>query len=215
MTTYNPIEDGPRDLAFLYLVATLVPAIFAEPAETPIRLDRPGWVAVAVLGIGLVLDVGRAVGVSARSTRQLVARSTRRARVPGRGLVLWGLDLISREPPIDPAQARESLARVCGYRLHGEGYRVVSVVPSLHRWRVGVWVTIARPSAFTKRWECRYVRWIDDPHELWLLRSALRGTTAPRAVPGHRPGAIALDDIDADEIDELLGGPPQPGSSKT
>jgi hypothetical protein len=206
MTSFHPVEDSSRDFAALYLVGRLVPALLFDPASAPITLDAPLWVAAGVLGLGSLVDLWRGIELLASGTSQGLRGLGRRSRLPGRGLALWALDLIWREPLTDPAQARESLANLCGYRLHGEGYRVVSIIPSVHRWRIGVWVSLARPSSFTKRWECRYIRWVDDPHELRLLRSALRGGETP---PSARPSthAIPLDEFNGDEVDELLGGP--------
>jgi hypothetical protein len=207
MTTFRAVEDSSRDFATLYLLAALGPRLLAPPDGGPLALDAPAWVAASVLGLGLLADTLRALGMMARWAKGALSGMGHRVPVPGRGLAVWALDVVSREPPIDSEQARESLANLCGYRLHGDGYRIVSVTPSVRHWRAGVWVTIARPSSFTRRWECRYVRWVDDPHELWLLRSALRPTAGDRPPHPQREGPrpIPLDGINGDEIDELLG----------
>lgn len=186
-------DDTARSLALLYLLASLAPAIFDPTLAREIAgLSAGGrtviWGAALVVMASFVHDIARAVGAFARAIRAGWRASAR--LLPRRGLVGRWVQLTFREPLAPPDQAREALATLCGYRLRGSGYRIVSLRPSIRALRFGVRVTVAGPSKFSRSWECRYVRRVEDPHELWLIRSALRAVESTgERVPSESPEA--------------------------
>lgn len=112
-----------------------------------------------------------------------------------------------REPLCDPTEAREVLRNLCSYRLVGGPHRVVRIVPGLRRLRLGVLATIESEQQPSRHWATRLVRWVDDPIELWLIRSAIRGTgiTCSTARPASSlPRRGSLDGMSAADMDELL-----------
>lgn len=131
--------------------------------------------------------------------------------LPRRGSWLRWYHYTFREPPTSPDQARDALARLCGYRIKPGDHRIVSVRPSIRGGRLGVRVTVQRPSQSTRHWTHQDVRWITDPHEWWLLRSAMldTDTAAPRKTSAEHaePSAFELHRVSSDELDRLVGSP--------
>ena len=201
------VEDTCRAFAVLYLVAVLGPAI-EDPTSTfpPGAGQQTFWVAVAVPVVGFLLDLYRAVLVLLRMARATL-RGLHRV-VPRRGHLGRWYHYSFREPLAAPDQAREALARLCGYRLQADDYRIASIRPSIRGWRPGVLVSVARRSRSSRHWECRYVRWVGDPHELWLIRSAVRHAERMETAPVRRERRVnALEVMSTDEMDGLLGRP--------
>ena len=199
--------EACHDFAVLYVAVVLAPVVLA-PASG-LRPLMAGDVLLAALGVvstTLFMDAVRA----ARAAWGLFGRLA--TLVPRRGVIGRWYHLVFREPLTDPDQAREALARMSGYRLRGRGYRLVSLRPAWRRWRFGVVVTVERPSNLCRSWTCRYVRRVEDPHELWLLRSAMRPHARIEiktvdSSPPERPRR--LEALSGVELDQLLG-PPSP-----
>jgi hypothetical protein len=199
-----------HDFAVLYVAVVLVPAILA-PASGPGPFGSDGvlLVALGVISIALFVDAVRA----ARTVRGLVGCLA--TLVPRRGVIGRWYHLAFREPLTDPDQAREALAHLFGYRLRGRDYRIVSLRPAWRRWRIGILVTVERPSTLCRSWTCQYVRRVEDPHELWLLRSALRPHAGAEIKPADPPSPEQprrLEALSGAELDRLLGprGPARP-----
>lgn len=198
------VEDTCRAFAALYLVAALGPAIEDPASSLPSHQTILG--AVGVLVVGLSLDLFRAARPLLGRARSGV-RALHRA-IPSRGHLGRWYHYAFREPLAAPDQAREALARLCGYRLQAGDYRLVSLRPSIRGLRLGVLVTVTRGSRSGRHWECRYVRRVADPHELWLIRSAVRHVGETSAVPlVAEPGSDALGTRSEGEMDALLGRP--------
>ncbi len=200
------VEDSCRAFAALFLLGALAPAM-ASPADVG---DPPGArtavrVALGVLAVSLLADGWRASRVPLRGAHASLRALGR--LVAGRGLVGRWYRLAFHEPLVPPDQARQALARLCGYRLVADGYRITSLRPTLRRGRLGVLVTVARPSRAGRRWACLYTRRVEDPYELWLLRSALQPTGRPVPTPPVRRRSLALELMSGEEIDALLRGP--------
>ena len=200
------VEDSSRAFAALFLLVALAPEMAATPAG---GLPRGGGtairVAVGVLAVCLVADGYRASRVPLRGARASLRALGR--LVASRGLVGRWYRLSFREPLVPRDQARQALARLCGYRPAADGYRITSLLPTVRRWRPGVWVTVARPSRAGRRWECLYTRRVEDPYELWLLRSALQPSGRSDRAPTVPTRSLALESMSGEEIDELLRGP--------
>ncbi len=107
---------------------------------------------------------------------------------------------------VEPDQARRALARLCGYRLVADAYRIASLRPIMRRRRLGVWVTVECPASAGRRWGCQYTQRVEDPYELWLLRSALQPTGRSDPAPSVRRRSLTLESMSGEEIDELLLG---------
>lgn len=138
-----------------------------------------------------------------RSARDWSIRITR----PVREFIWRWWHYSFREPLADPAEAREALRNLCSYRLVGGPHRAARIVPGLRRFRPGVWVTIEPEQQPSRHWATRLIRWVDDPIELWLIRSAIwgTGTASITARPtSSRSRRSSLDGMPAAEIDERL-----------
>jgi hypothetical protein len=209
------VADACHDFAALYALAVLGPVLLDPPAGWgAIVDDLPLRVSLGILTVSLLVAtvrVGQAMTRAIGSFLALLAEL-----VPRRGRIGRWYHLSFREPLIDAGQARESLARICGYRLTSNDYRIVSLRPALRHWRFGVWATVERPSALSRSWSCRYVRWVEDPHELWLLRSAVRtnreAVPAPARTPAPSPPS-RLESMSGADMDRLLVPPTAPQSS--
>ncbi len=146
-------------------------------------------------------------GVALRLWRGL-ARITRPARE-----FLWRWWRYSfREPLAIPEEAHETLRTLCGYRLVGGPHKIVRVVPGLRRLRFGVWMTVQTERQSSSHWTTRWVRWIDDPVEVWLVRSAIRGAEpgqpsakAKKARGQVEPEKGLLERMSDEEMESLLG----------
>jgi hypothetical protein len=200
----------PRAIALLYVLVAIAPAEPGEPWPSlswtwPGVLREPAFGCLVVLG---TIELAWGLRWAWRSVRWIVRASWRAWATlhPRRGFVGRWLHLSFFEPPTAPDQAREALAKLCGYRLQGPGYRIDSIRPGLRRGRFGVWVTVVHPSRHS-RWQCGYVRWITDPNELWLLRSALRPGAEPAPVSQGARTTGELDGMSGDEMDRLLRAP--------
>ncbi len=119
-----------------------------------------------------------------------------------------------REPLASSDEAHEALRRLCGYRLVGGPQRIARVVPGLRRFRFGVRVVVQAERQPSRSWTAQWVRWVDDPLELWLIRSAVSGAGPARPEPGAGTAARGqpsegglLDSMSREEMGELLGGP--------
>src|SRR3954468_6039225 len=82
----------------------------------------------------------------------------------------------------------------------------MSLCPPARRWRLGVWVTVARPASADRRWGCQYTRRVEDPYELWLLRSALQPSGRSDRAPRVPTRSLALESMTGEEMDGLLRG---------
>jgi hypothetical protein len=112
-----------------------------------------------------------------------------------------------REPLVEAVEAHKSLREVCGYRLvFTSPHRIISVRPSLKRFRPGLWVVV-EPIQQKGKWSQRWTKWVEDPMELWLLRSAVRGV--PRSVSQPQVSSRSTFDFISEEMDELLMTPPR------
>ena len=200
------VEDSSRAFAALFLLVALAPAMAASPADDgdPLGGRTAIRVALGVLAVSLLADACRASRVPLRGARASLRGLGR--LVAGRGLVGHWYRLSFREPLVPRDQARQALANLCGYRLVADGYRITSLRPTIRRWRLGVWVTVARPSRAGRRWACQYTRRVEDPYELWLLRSALQPTGRSDPAPPVRRRSLSLESMSGEEIDELLRG---------
>jgi hypothetical protein len=199
--------------ALLFVVAAMAAALAGlRPWDQ--ALGRAWWREPAVWCLGVVVATklvraSRALNWAARGVLG-AARRVWSLIQPRRGVLGRWYHLSFHEPLTDSDQAHDALAQFCGYRLHPGDYRITSIRPSLRRGRLGAWVTVAQASKSTRRWTCCHVRWIDDPHELWLLRSALRvKPTEPAATPAPapRPKPTTLERLSEAEIDHLLHEP--------
>jgi hypothetical protein len=204
-------EDTSRAFAllFVFVTAALVPPLSAPSTVGGLPGERPEnypalEVAAGVLVLSCLCDAARAGRVLRRGLRCSLRGPAR--LIPSRGYVGRWLHLSFREPLVPPDQARAALARLCGYRLHGESARIASLRPSIRRWRFGIWVIIARPSKASRHWECQFARWVEDPHEVWLLRSALQASERPGPALTLRARPLAIASMRAEEVDDLLRG---------
>ena len=120
-----------------------------------------------------------------------------------------------REGLSPPDQANESLAELCSYRiLPNTVTRLRCCIPWFRRWRFGVFVFFVPVSQKSRHWTLCWVRWVDDPLELYLVRSAAQGVTPPpppapvRTNSRSRPQPVAasslLESMSSDDWRELL-----------
>ncbi len=130
---------------------------------------------------------------------------------PGREFVGRWWRYSFRVPLSEPTEAHEALRQVCGYRLVGGPHRIVRLVPGLRRFHFGIRVVVEVQDQPSRHWTTQWVRWVDDPVELWLIRSAVRGVGVVRPQSeskerkaSHRPNG-RLDRMSAEEMDRLLG----------
>jgi hypothetical protein len=89
-----------------------------------------------------------------------------------------------REPYAEPAQANESLILLCGYRIMPTTtMKMKCCIPMIRGLRFGVLVFFVPIRQQPETWTTCWVRWIVDPLELYLVRSAARALG-----PGPAPG---------------------------
>lgn len=101
---------------------------------------------------------------------------------------------------------------MCGYRLIHRSSRIVKVRPSFHGWRFGVWVVVQPETQPSKHWDTSWTRFVSDPIELYLIRSAVawRADETPQEQPQpvrrSRPQQPqeSLLDRDFGEVEALL-----------
>lgn len=122
-----------------------------------------------------------------------------------------------REPYADPDQANEALRELCGYKVQPSTEATLKCcVPGFYRFRFGVAVVFVPIQQRSRHWTMCWVRWLDDPLELYLVRSAARG--APKRSVGRqhvsnrrqlRKASASdvgfFDSISSTELEGLLG----------
>src|SRR4051812_25132885 len=82
-----------------------------------------------------------------------------------------------REPLTDPDGANQSLNELCGYKvLPRTETRLRCCIPLLRRWRLGMLMFFVPTQQRSRFWTLCWVRWVDDPLESYLVRSAAQGT---------------------------------------
>lgn len=106
-----------------------------------------------------------------------------------------------KEPLTSPQEARHALRQMASYRIGTGSHRIALIRPGVRRFRFGVLVTVqqGKPRSWTQQW----VRWIDDPMELWLLRSAVQAQSPQAgrtASPPPQPTGPSLLEGDIDSI---------------
>lgn len=122
-----------------------------------------------------------------------------------------------REPYIDPDQANETLRELCGYMVQPSTEATLKCwLLGFFRFKFGVLVFFVPIHQRSRHWTLCWVRWLDDPLELYLVRSAARGVSQPSAVSQpirkgrQRREASAsdigfFDSISSTELEGLLG----------
>jgi hypothetical protein len=126
-----------------------------------------------------------------------------------------------REPYIDPGQANDALRQLCGYKVQPSSQGTLKCwLPGMFRFKFGVLVFFVPIHQRSRHWTLCWVRWLDDPLELYLVRSAARGVSKaglePTAVseavrknePRSQPPSSGLgffDSISSVELEGLLG----------
>lgn len=94
-----------------------------------------------------------------------------------------------REPFTEPLQANEALQTMCGYRIVTDTkMKLKCCVPLIRGLRFGVLAFFVPAVQRSKHWTLCWVRWIQDPIELYLARSAVKATPTPRVI---KPKKIA------------------------
>ncbi len=114
-----------------------------------------------------------------------------------------------REPLTDPDGANQALKELCGYKvLPRTETRLKHCITLLRRWRFGVLMIFVPAQQQSRFWTLCWVRWVDDPLEFYLVRSAARGTQLrtrkdrpQRSADG--PSLSALDEV-SEELHSLL-----------
>jgi hypothetical protein len=198
--------------ALLFVVASIAAAMTGlQPFAAGSWRDWWREPVVWCLGLVVTTEMVRLSRGTGQSAQRLIAGARRIGKVmhPRRGVLGRWYHLSFHEPLTDSEQARVALFKLCGYRLQASDYRIESIRPALRRGRLGAWVTVAQTSKSTRRWACCFVRWIDDPNELWLLRSALRPSpeSARTPPPASPRGANDLERMTVAELDQLLQEP--------
>ena len=92
-----------------------------------------------------------------------------------------------REPYVDPDQANEALRELCGYKVQPRSQATLKCcLPGLFRFRFGVLVFFVPIHQRSRHWTLCWVRWLDDPLELYLVRSAARAVShaGPKLISG-------------------------------
>jgi hypothetical protein len=126
-----------------------------------------------------------------------------------------------KEPYVDPDQANEALRELCGYKIQpSTEVTLTYCLPGLFRFKFGVLVFFVPIHQRSRHWKLCWVRWLDDPLELYLVRSAARGVSyaviQPSAVSQsirkgrrcHESEASGLgffDSISDGDLENLLG----------
>lgn len=159
--------------------------------------------------------VGRAIDRATWASWSWVARKTQPVRLYWWSW--WHYALL--EPKTAPNEARRALKTLAHYRLGRRPHRLVRVRPGFRRFRFGVLVTI-EPMGQSKQWTQRWCRWIEDPIELWLLKSAMAGPPGedvpnvgtldlptPEEEMQGDPNMGMLDLLTSEDMDEFLGVP--------
>lgn len=125
-----------------------------------------------------------------------------------------------REPLADPDQANEALRDLCGYKVQiSTETKLKCCLPGFYRSKFGVLVFFVPVQQRSRHWTLCWVRWLDDPLELYLVRSAARSVSQPvigrlvsppvrtdrqrRQPPGS--GLGYFDSITTGELENLLG----------
>ena len=128
-----------------------------------------------------------------------------------------------REPYTDPGQANDSLSELCGYKVQASTEaKLKCCLPGFFRFKFGVLVFFVPIQQSSRHWTLCWARWVNDPLELYLVRSAARGVAQPAqecsVVSVSRPirndrqrrrapasGLGFFDSVSSGELEGLLG----------
>ena len=126
-----------------------------------------------------------------------------------------------KEPPIDAQQANKSLLDLCGYKLEpSKPMRLAHCRLGVRNFRLGLYVTATPIHHKSKHWQMYWCRFVDDPYEFYLVRSALQTCHNPstqeinvkdtQVLPMRNQysyGDSLLDHIESKELSRLLDPP--------
>jgi hypothetical protein len=113
------------------------------------------------------------------------------------------------EPYTEPSQANESLSDLCGYRIESSSRtKLKYCIPLIRHWKFGVLVFFVPENQRSKAWITCWIRWIQDPLELYLVRSAAKAVFTPQPVQKKsqlQPKiATGLETMSLEELNRLL-----------
>ena len=126
-----------------------------------------------------------------------------------------------REPLAECDQANEALRELCGYQVQiSTRTKLKFFLPGFRRFKFGVLVFFVPLQQRSRHWTLCWVRWLDDPLELYLVRSAAKGgsqsliesSVVPRPARKCREppqpstsGFGFFDSVSSEELEGLLG----------
>jgi hypothetical protein len=108
-------------------------------------------------------------------------------------------------PLTESEAANQSLKELCSYKvLPRTQTQFKCCIPLFRRWRFGVLVFFVPTQQQSRFWTLCWVRWVDDPLELYLVRSAARRTRRDHSQQSTAgPILSSLDEV-SEELDSLL-----------